>query len=363
MPRHTIEKDLEGVIKHLLIRGLKPSQILREVKEDGYKVSLSTIYRVKKNIGKERSLASTSNTGQRKVKFPRSCTQATPDVVKKIRTMIQRVNPPTQREMAHNLHISLGTVNRVIHEVLQCKLRKKCKVHQLTMRQIENRRSRSWKLYLKLAGGRWKNVVTTDEAMFYLGGSYGQRRVCYVRHGENADDKLKFVKRDDFAPGFMVWAGVCSRGKTTLHFIDRKTKVNAEYYIKHVLTPFLKNDVPKLFPGDERKDMVFQQDSASSHTAKHTLEFLEKNNIKYITPNEWMPKSPDAAPMDFCIWGILKRRLQKHIVRTLNGLKAALKREWKDLPQSVINKALSTWPRRCRLIYYAHGSHIEHLLQ
>ena len=50
--------------------------------------------------------------------------------------------------------------------------------------------------------------MTTDEAMFYMGGSYGRRRVCYIRSNETDMQKLKFVKPDSFAPGFMVWAGV-----------------------------------------------------------------------------------------------------------------------------------------------------------
>ena len=50
--------------------------------------------------------------------------------------------------------------------------------------------------------------------MFYLGGSYGRRRVCYIRKGHNDPSKLKFVERDSFAPGFMAWAGVSFHGKT-----------------------------------------------------------------------------------------------------------------------------------------------------
>ena len=75
-----------------------------------------------------------------------------------------------------------------------------------------------------------------------------------------------------------------------------------------------------------------------------------------------MPKSPDAAPMDFGIWGILKRRLQKRNINTLLGLKRALKDEWNKLHQKTINKTLESWPKRCKLIYRCHGSHIEHLI-
>ena len=41
-----------------------------------------------------------------------------------------------------------------------------------------------------------KNVVTTDEAMFYMDESYGRRRVCYVRSNETDFNKLKLSKND-----------------------------------------------------------------------------------------------------------------------------------------------------------------------
>ena len=114
------------------------------------------------------------------------------------------------------------------------------------------------------------------------------------------------------------------RGKTEIRIIDKDTKVNSKYYCEQVLKPFLDNDVPRLFP-DDLESMAFHQDSASSHTARDTIQFLKNNNMNFIDKEEWMPKSSDAAPMDFGIRGILKRRLQKRNVNTLIGLKRALK--------------------------------------
>ena len=50
-----------------------------------------------------------------------------------------------------------------------------------------------------------KNVVTT---LYYMGGSYGSRYICYVRSKETGVKNLKSAKHDSFAPGFMVWAAV-----------------------------------------------------------------------------------------------------------------------------------------------------------
>ncbi|KAH3696719.1 hypothetical protein DPMN_084195 [Dreissena polymorpha] len=66
--------------------------------------------------------------------------------------------------------------------------------------------------------------------------------------------------------------------------------------------------------------MVFCQDSASSHTSKQTLQFRKRRKVKFIDLDEWVPKSPDATPINFGIWGILKRRLKKRNVNSIIGL-------------------------------------------
>ncbi|CAF4507639.1 unnamed protein product, partial [Rotaria magnacalcarata] len=43
--------------------------------------------------------------------------------------------------------------------------------------------------------------------------------------------------------------------------------------------------------------------------------------INYVTPEEWLPYSPDAAPMDYAIWGYLKQRLNKTEAKILEELK------------------------------------------
>ena len=118
----------------------------------------------------------------------------------------------------------------------------------------------------------------------------------------------------------MVWAGVIIYDKTSIIFIDKCIKVNADYHINNVLKLFLAKDAPRLFLGREG-DMVFNQDSASCHTAKKTIVFLNKRKAKYIAPAEWRCKSSDAVPMENGIWVILKRRLQKfYIVDSLSQI-------------------------------------------
>ena len=39
-----------------------------------------------------------------------------------------------------------------------------------------------------------------------------------------------------------------------------------------------------------------------------------------MKPEEWTPKSPDAAPMDYSIWDHLKQQLNKQKIGTLDKL-------------------------------------------
>ena len=48
--------------------------------------------------------------------------------------------------------------------------------------------------------------------MFYLGGSYSLRKLCYFQKGFKVDNKFKFVSRDNFAKESMAWASVCNNG-------------------------------------------------------------------------------------------------------------------------------------------------------
>ena len=49
-------------------------------------------------------------------------------------------------------------------------------------------------------------------------------------------------------------------------FVQAGAKINADYYIDHILKAFLSGDLYRLFPVDEEKKMISHHDSASSHT-------------------------------------------------------------------------------------------------
>ncbi|OWA52403.1 hypothetical protein BV898_16860 [Hypsibius exemplaris] len=96
----------------------------------------------------------------------------------------------------------------------------------------------------------------------------------------------------------MFVAGVCSREKTAIRFVKPGAKINSEYYIQHFLKPLFKNNIRKLFPGEQINKVVFHHDSAPAHSSGITQEWLQNSRIKFIPKEQWMGNSPDPAPMD-----------------------------------------------------------------
>ena len=129
---------------------------------------------------------------------------------------------------------------------------------------------------------------------------------------DTSDIVLHFIKQclqafyhhiNRFSKKLMVSAGVSWNGKQKYFFIDRqKTKVNLKTYID-----FLKTCLPPecrlLYPDN---DFIFLQDSAPSHRAKATQNFLRDNTPDFISSQEWTPHSPYLNPLAYSVWVILQ---------------------------------------------------------
>lgn len=355
MPRGKISDIVEGRILELLHLGYSQPRIVNILKIDGINVSQSTVSNIKRKIGRQRNSESTIEIFRKKSRLPIS-------MVKKVIKKIDVDNPPTQRSIARSLHIAQSSVSNIIKNA-GFALRKKRKVQNLTSSNIMKRRQRSRQLYSQLANQRYKKFITTDESWFYLDETRGKRKVCYIKKSDPNYDRMIIQQNTSRPKGFMVWGGVSSRGKTNLCFVEPGAKINANYYINNILQPFLRQAIPRLFPKKERIKWTLHQDSALSHTSKQTIEFLNTHKINYVTPQEWLPSSPDAAPMDYAIWGYLKKQLNKVETKNLNDLKKNLLHEWKKMDQPYIDKVLASWPKRVFKIYKARGFHIEHRLK
>ncbi|GBM25994.1 hypothetical protein AVEN_223125-1 [Araneus ventricosus] len=198
-------------------------------------------------------------------------------------------------------------------------------------------------------------MAKVDEAWIYLSDTNAKSKVQYLIRDQNRRDSTPSTTVPH-PKGIMVWMGISTNGITKPRFVQPGAKINSEYYIQKILKPFLKDDYCRLHPNG---DAVFHQDSAPSHASRVTQKFLTDQQVQFLKPQQWMPNSPDATPCDYFLWGYLKNKLNKRRVSTLRCLRKAIGEEVKKIPQEMKLRALKSWPKRCRQIYYAEGRHIE----
>ena len=112
---------------------------------------------------------------------------------------------------------------------------------------------------------------------------------------------------------------------------DRHVTVNGERY-RAMLEDYLWPELDEL----DINDMWFQQDGASSLTARVTINLLKgkfgEPVISRNGPVEWPPLSCDLTPLDFFVWGHIKSLVYAIKPATLDDLKHSIQREIANVP-------------------------------
>ena len=355
MGRNPLSPTSKGMVRTYLSLNYSTSMVMKEMAAKKRRVSHGMICKLRKEASED--------TGVIKIKKKK---KGNKHVFKKmtrkgLRSLIRwtsKTNPPTQKWMSNQLNVSERCIRHHIKRTLKKKKEKKTKVHYLSDVNIRNRKTRALPLYKRLRKFQYMSYITTDEAWFYLSDGKGDSEYEYRKIRMSTGRQSICRRKTRHSKGFMAWAGVSSNGKTGLIWVDPGAKVNSDYYQYQIIIPFLEKDAFRLYPDG---NFVLHQDSAPAHVSKATIQFLDMLGVNYIPKDEWMPASPDAAPMDFCIWGYMKQKLSQMRIKNISQLKPAVERVWSELSQSVIDRELAAWPKRCKLIHQNRGHQIEQI--
>ncbi len=94
--------------------------------------------------------------------------------------------------------------------------------------------------------------------------------------------------------------------------------------------------------------------SQSSPAAKMTTALLLKVKVK-VKVMEWPNMSPDLNPIVH-MWGILKRKVQKHHVSNIQQLRDVIMEEWKRMPATTCESLVNSMPRRIKAVLDNNGA-------
>ncbi len=184
----------------------------------------------------------------------------------------------------------------------------------------------------------FENYVFTDEAAFKVLSASGEQ--TYYRPKCNGNSSKSFIRTKKFGGGsLMIWGFITSFGKLKIYKIEGK--VNSSKYIDLLENKFLDDAVEC---GIDLSKMVFQQDNASCHVSKRTLEWFKQQNIKVLS---WPPQSPDMNPIEN-VWSYLDSCVRKRQpeIKNVDDLWRILLEEAEKIPIDYIKKLYKSLPRR-----------------
>ena len=107
---------------------------------------------------------------------------------------------------------------------------------------------------------------------------------------------------------------------------------------------------PKLARFPVNENTLFQQDGATSHTARMSM-----NAVKALFPNRvvsrngdipWPPRSPDLTPCDYFLWGYLKTKVFETKPRTIADLKQWIQDEVAAIPVEMLQEVMNSFRSR-----------------
>lgn len=308
-----------------------------------------------------RTIARYRDTGSvaRRQGSGRKKTATSAEMVRKVKKRIERNPRRSGRKMARELNISQYAIRQILKNELGLKPLKFQKVQDLTDAQKKVRLEKAKELLRLAESGELPNLVFSDEKPFVIQqfvNKQNDRVYLPERSAENL--QLRLATRTQKPAMVMVWAAITADGRSPLVFIDRGVKINAQIYRENILEGVLKPWARKHFG---RRPWTFQQDSAPSHSARATQEWLRNEVPRFISTAQWPPKSPDANPLDYCAWGILESKVGTKKYQSVDHLKQALRREWDKIPQSHFRAACDGFIGRLKAIVRAKGGQFEQI--
>ncbi|KAJ3429901.1 transposable element tc1 transposase [Anaeramoeba flamelloides] len=97
------------------------------------------------------------------------------------------------------------------------------------------------------------------------------------------------------------------------------------------------------------------QDGAPAHTAKTTIDYLEKRcNIL----QNWLANSPDLNPIEN-LWGIMSRRLNEIDIKTVKILEKVVRGVWENIDWLMIENLINSMERGLKLVVQLKGDLIN----
>ncbi|GFW60698.1 uncharacterized protein TNCV_570441 [Trichonephila clavipes] len=143
------------------------------------------------------------------------------------------------------------------------------------------------------------------------------------------------------------------------------SEANPQVYVETPLHPEKLTVCPELNNHDVQ-ELWFQQDGATCHTARATIDLLKDTLgdrlISRFGPVNWPPRSCDLTPLDYFLWGYVKSLVYADKPQTLDHLEDNIRRVIADRRPQMLEKVIENWTSRLDYIRASRGSPMPEII-
>ncbi|XP_050310837.1 uncharacterized protein LOC126747933 [Anthonomus grandis grandis] len=206
-----------------------------------------------------------------------------------------------------------------------------------------------------------RKIIFSDEAHFWMNG-YVNKQNCRIWADQNPEVTCSIAMHP---AKVTVWCGFWAGGVIGPYFFEdamgNALTVNGDRY-RAMINDFL---WPQLDDMD-LTDIWFQQDGATCHTARATLDLLHEKFNGFIISRggdvHWPPRSCDITPLDFFLWGYVKSQVYADKPETIAALRANIIRVLGQVDAEMCGKVLENWTMRMHAVQRSRGGHLNDII-
>ncbi|GFV71326.1 putative transposable element [Trichonephila clavipes] len=206
-----------------------------------------------------------------------------------------------------------------------------------------------------------KRILFRDEAHFWLNG-YVNKQNCRIGSESNPQVYIETsLHPEKLTVWFALWAGGIIGPYFFKNDEGHNVTVNGDRY-RALITNFF---IPELNNHDDQ-ELWFQQDGATCHTARATIDFLKDTFgdrlISRFGPVNWPPRSCDLTSLDYFLWGYVKSLVYADKPQMLDHLEDNIRRVIADIRPQMLEKVIENWTSRLDYIRASRGSPMPEII-
>ena len=120
--------------------------------------------------------------------------------------------------------------------------------HYLPVEQAAQRALRGEGFLMCLGMYKTRLIFTMDETLVTLNDIDKDPPIYYVGKEKDVPNDFKKTTKKFYPKQVMVAFGICWNGMSRAYFVEPKAKVNAPYFVEHILAKMVLDDIPRLYP-------------------------------------------------------------------------------------------------------------------